>query len=221
MTDTKLWTINEIKDHMRAAGSHWFDPDTMRFFKGRVLDEVYQGPGGIYFVSSERHNDDPRKYTVREFVADTSDIKTAGEFNVMTKAKAIAQAKRLAQVDGASASEPFKPVSVVEQFVHDLRAHGTTATVADAKRLMAKAKLHHRYCELLCSDEHFCADCNEDGEHPAMVRLEKIIGQIIKRIGCAGVIFSGDPRGCTVKLTFADGHTNDFGKEGYCVPINE
>ena len=39
-----------------------------------------------------------------------------------------------------------------------------------------------------------------------------------KRIGCKGVRFGGDPRGCTVKLLFYDGATDDWGKEGWCVP---
>ena len=42
--------------------------------------------------------------------------------------------------------------------------------------------------------------------------------QIAREIGVAAAVFGGDPRGCTVKLTFADGATNDFGGEGWCVP---
>lgn len=34
---------------------------------------------------------------------------------------------------------------------------------------------------------------------------------------CITVIFSGDPRGATVKLVLPSGFTNDWGQEGVCV----
>jgi hypothetical protein len=217
---TKLWTINDIKDHMRAAGSHWFDPGTMRFFKGRVLDEVYQGPGGIFFVSSEKGPSEVRKYTVRRFTPEPADIGTEGEFNEMTKAQAIRAAKKAAGVDGATTADSFRPVTVLQQFVHDLRTHcqGGKVTIDDAKLLVQLSKRHAHLEELRCGDEAFCRELNEDGEHPRTLRVEARIERLAKRIGATGVIFSGDPRGCTVKLTFADGETNDWGKEGWCVP---
>jgi hypothetical protein len=220
MTDTTLWTMNKIKEHMRAAGSHWFDPDTMRYFKCRLSGEVYQGPGGIYFVSSEQGPHGPRKCTVRRFTPETADIDTAGEFNSMSRAQAVREAKRLAGVDEATTAEEFKPVSKLQQFVHDLRKHcqGGKVTVADARTLISLAKRHAHLEELRCGDEAFCRELNEDGEHPRTLRVEARIERLAKRLGAAGVIFSGDPRGCTVKLTFADGETNDFGKEGWCVP---
>jgi hypothetical protein len=53
----------------RRAGSHFFDVDTMRFFRSRVADTAYVGQGGIFFVTSERNTmgDYPRLYTVRQF----------------------------------------------------------------------------------------------------------------------------------------------------------
>lgn len=50
-------------------------------------------------------------------------------------------------------------------------------------------------------------------------QLEKRIRQICKELGDGfGVIFQGDPRGSTVKITVPSGKTNDWGKEGICVP---
>lgn len=50
-------------------------------------------------------------------------------------------------------------------------------------------------------------------------RLRGRIAQLIAELpGVTGAIYSGDPRGCTVKLTLADGRTDDWGKEGICVP---
>ena len=36
-----------------------------------------------------------------------------------------------------------------------------------------------------------------------------------------GAIIGGDPRGCTLKITVPSGYTNDWGKEGLCVPARE
>ncbi len=66
------WTLQEIKDNCATFGSHWFSPDTMRFFASRVSDNVHTGPGGVFFVSSEQFRasglyDGPRRYSVRQF----------------------------------------------------------------------------------------------------------------------------------------------------------
>ena len=49
--------------------------------------------------------------------------------------------------------------------------------------------------------------------------LGKRIEALATKLGAVGVKLGGDPRGCTVKLQWADGATNDFGKEGWCVPM--
>lgn len=55
-------------------------------------------------------------------------------------------------------------------------------------------------------------------------RLEKQESQIESRIRAIasglgfGVIFSGDPRGATVKITVSSGRTDDWAHEGICVP---
>lgn len=49
--------------------------------------------------------------------------------------------------------------------------------------------------------------------------LEKRIRAIVSELGEGfGVIFHGDPRGSTIKITVPSGRTNDWGKEGICVP---
>lgn len=74
-------TVSEIREANQAAGLHFFDPSSMRFFDSRVLAGVI---GGRYFVTSERftHSDgtaDPRRYTVRS-VDSAGRIDTVGEF---------------------------------------------------------------------------------------------------------------------------------------------
>lgn len=52
-------------------------------------------------------------------------------------------------------------------------------------------------------------------------QLEKRIRAIVAELGQGfGVIFSGDPRGNTVKIVLPSGRTNDMGREGYCVPTS-
>jgi hypothetical protein len=224
-TTLKRWTVNTIKEHMRAAGSHWFDPDTMRFFGTRVEPTVYQGRGGVYFVTSEQPPHGKRAWTVRQFDPTTDDISTIGELAVLSQKEAIEQAKNLAASERGefeTVNEEYKPVTTLDQFVLDLDRHSANpskVTMTDAKRLITHAKGHHRLMEQLCSDEDFCREVDADGNHPHITANRAKCRQAAKRLGASGVIFSGDPRGCTVKLTFADGFTNDFAREGYCVPI--
>jgi hypothetical protein len=59
---------------------HFFDPDTMRFFKSRVGDKVY---GGSMFITSERGPHSGRAYSVRR-VTKSGAIKTVGPFQGYT-----------------------------------------------------------------------------------------------------------------------------------------
>lgn len=72
-----FFTIDAIKQANRDAGQHYFDADTMRFFRSRVMPHVY---GGRIFVTSEQNGyDHPRAWSVREAMPDGS-IETIGEF---------------------------------------------------------------------------------------------------------------------------------------------
>jgi len=76
----------------RDHRGHWFDPDTLRFFRSRVGDTAYESNDGRFrfFVSSERHEyRDPRTYelhraprlfTVRVQRVKGGDIGTVGDF---------------------------------------------------------------------------------------------------------------------------------------------
>jgi hypothetical protein len=64
------WTLAEIEDYCQRFGSHWFSKDTLRFFRSRISDIVHCGPGGVFFVSSERctwGDGYARAYSVRQF----------------------------------------------------------------------------------------------------------------------------------------------------------
>ncbi len=80
----------------REAPGYFFKPESMRFFRSRILETVYQGPGGVYFVTSEQNTGFPRAYTVRRYDPSSRSISTAGEFNVWTKRGAQKRAQDLA-----------------------------------------------------------------------------------------------------------------------------
>ncbi len=75
--------ISALIDLVKRTGSHFFDRDTMRFFKSRVDDVAVAGVDGWYFVTSEKHEsafariNEPRMYTVRRLslTPDGSDLR--------------------------------------------------------------------------------------------------------------------------------------------------
>lgn len=86
----------EIKRRNTAFGHHFFDADTMEFFGSKVLPTVYVGSDLSYFVTSEKHQDDPRLYTVRSCDV-RGDVQTVGSFQEHTTASdALAVARTLA-----------------------------------------------------------------------------------------------------------------------------
>lgn len=221
-TATKKWTINAIQAAVRATGSHWFDPDTMRFFGTKVRPTVYAGPGGVFFVTGEWDGFDGkdkgvRTYTIRQFDPTDAGISTVGKINQYRDPKdAEDLAAKLAFGGDPTATlavgnEEHKPISEAEQFLADCRQHGKPdVTARDCRELCSTSKTHTAL---------MVARCNGEGPTDRTVEKcrDKIRAQAAK-VGAVGVHFGGDPRGCTVKLVWADGECNDWGKEGWCVP---
>lgn len=88
-----IHSINSIVGVERLAerkGSHFFSPDTMRFFKSKVIYDVFPSKNGIYFVTSEKKcfNDYTRVFSVRFIDINTGDIKTIYK-GYSTKATAL------------------------------------------------------------------------------------------------------------------------------------
>lgn len=68
MSTSRFATIADVKAANIAAGGHWFDPDTMRFFGTRFCGYLQ---GGRAFVTSEQvWGDQLRTYGVRYATAD-------------------------------------------------------------------------------------------------------------------------------------------------------
>lgn len=85
-------TIDDIRLSNAQHGQFFFSPSTMRFFKSRVGREVYEGPGGVYFATSEQGPSGIRRYTVRQFIPETGWVKTAGEHQQYGSSGAARQA---------------------------------------------------------------------------------------------------------------------------------
>ena len=96
---SRYYTIADIQRANADAGRYFFQAEAMRFFGSRLCGEPFNGPGGVFFVTSERrpHSTEARRYTVRRFLPATGDIDSAGPFQAhATAATAKRHAKRLA-----------------------------------------------------------------------------------------------------------------------------
>lgn len=82
-------------------------------------------------------------------------------------------------------------------------------------RIIRLAKSHHLAQEQLCNGYNVSFyEAKSDG-------LERLLRAAVAELGERfGVVFQGDPRGATVKLTVPSGYTNDWGNEGVCVPTS-
>ena len=90
--------ITDIKRANKKAGKFFFSPDTMKFFGSRIESKVYEGRGGIYFVTSEQPPHGKRIFNVRRFQKETADIEFSKQA-ITTKEKACKIAKGLAECD--------------------------------------------------------------------------------------------------------------------------
>ena len=88
--------LQMIKANNLLAGNNWFSPDTMRFFKSRVLPTIY---GGRFFLSRETSPSGKTAYSVREAVDGGKSIKTRGEFHAYSLEAARGFARALAAND--------------------------------------------------------------------------------------------------------------------------
>jgi len=106
-----MFTMGIIKDRNDNAGQHFFDKSTLRFFSSRFSDDVFQGPAGVFFVTSEQLKgfdcpDGKRLYTVRQFHPDTAKVSTSGKFQ---EHHSLRSAKCVAAATAAGHYKPSKP----------------------------------------------------------------------------------------------------------------
>jgi hypothetical protein len=73
------WTMAAIRETNKRAGGSWFSRGNMRAFGTRLPRRVFEGPGGVFFVTSELPPHGPRMYTVRQFHPDGGSVDTPGQ----------------------------------------------------------------------------------------------------------------------------------------------
>ena len=110
------------------------------------------------------------------------------------------------------------------RFLSELQDHATRprdGTYNDvecvARLIMRHAATYARIQEMWCNVA--LPDAGIRLYEKREAQLEARITVLAQSIGCR-VIFSGDPRGATVKLAMPDGYTDDWGHQGVCVPTS-
>ncbi|SDB95280.1 DUF7447 family protein [Shouchella lonarensis] len=73
-----MLTIAEMKELNEEAGFYFFSPGAMRFFNSEMETQTTTREG--YFITSEHRGDDIRRFTIRLFDLETSDVHTVGAF---------------------------------------------------------------------------------------------------------------------------------------------
>lgn len=93
----KTVPFNEVRSYYKRhrPDGHWFDTDSMKFFKTKLPASAYETNAGVLFVTSEVDPSGTKAYTVRRQTVQ-GDIKTVGEFHHFpTAAAARAEIKRI------------------------------------------------------------------------------------------------------------------------------
>ena len=88
-----------VKAYRPGPGRHWFDADSIRFFRTRLPKHVFPCGHGVYFVTSEQCGHFRRGYSVRRFWQ--GKIQTIGEFNSYPSRESAVRAMRLAMKGGS------------------------------------------------------------------------------------------------------------------------
>ena len=104
------WTMQTIEKAVTGAGGYFFCEETKGYFKTKTSGKIHQGPGGVYFVSSER-NTGPfcekgeRLFTVRQFDPGwPARVRTLGIFQEFkSRSGAHSAARRAAKGEGVVA----------------------------------------------------------------------------------------------------------------------
>jgi hypothetical protein len=118
-----------------------------------------------------------------------------------------------------TATDPYKPASTTEQLAMDIQRGGGQATKTSAAWLIRLATKHQKMMVDVCNGDFIAYD-ESDQPVPQLAKLQAAIEEAAKQLGC-GVMFSGDPRGSTVKLILPNKASNSMGGEGWCVPTRD
>ena len=71
-------TVADAKRIYEKGGGHFFDKETLIWWKSKVMPDLY---GDKYFITSEPDYDGKdRRFTIREFTKGYKSVETVGEF---------------------------------------------------------------------------------------------------------------------------------------------
>ena len=86
-------SMDSIRAAVESAGSQWFSPTAMRFFRTRLPQSgLRDGRGRLWFVSSEASSRGVRRYNVRCFSIADGSVSTHGDFQVHATRRAATRA---------------------------------------------------------------------------------------------------------------------------------
>ena len=92
-----------------------------------------------------------------------------------------------------------------------------------AKRIMRYGATLGRIAENQCNGyQDWKGNWNQraaDADEKKEARIQDKVTKLCTEFGCTPA-FQGDPRGNTLKIQVPDGYTNDWGREGICVPTS-
>jgi len=97
-------SITTLANINKEKGFHWFDKDSMNFFKSRFPKTgLTDGKGNAYFISSESLGFAPsegRGYSIRKMEMNTGKMDTIGGFNVFSsRSSAMSAMNKLIKKD--------------------------------------------------------------------------------------------------------------------------
>lgn len=138
----------------RWFGSPFFDADTMRHWRSRLVDVTYTIPGGVcVFITSEQdvtyyptYHKEPRRYTVRTFNTLMGSIDTVGEFQEhATLYKARKAWKAETERINADPEISARVAAWVAQREEDNRKHEAARQEREAQRIARQQEREDRY----------------------------------------------------------------------------
>lgn len=213
--------LEQVQEANRESGHHWFDPDTMKFFKSRIVSELVKG---TYFITSEKPPYGPRAYSIREVYNDEGHVKTHGEtcqYATLGEVRAallyVAGLKFLYHIP--SPSNSWQSCDLIGHFCWVLSKESETfaADSDEVQRMFGE----HMMQDAKFLDRMSVEQCNTGLTDRQETLIESRRGMIEARLKCFGfgVVFNRDPRGNPVFVTVPSGRTDDFGQRGVTVPL--
>lgn len=147
----KHYSMEDIKAAVMAAGSHFFDRDTMRFFNSRILETTYTDGKEWFFITSEKYDYKlERLYTVRGWSPENPrDIRQVSGFQAFkTKAQAVGFIKRIPGVLKWKKIDPKEPMAKTQfyAFLESVKAcegSGVFSTVFHAYNQRTGHRKHY------------------------------------------------------------------------------